>query len=574
MWNMIVIAQLLITSFLFTLSLIRIPASTNESFSWVDSFPRLASSPQCHLSSASAKVAKGTQPLHKRKSYQNSLLISTTSGNFLGFTNRSVTNNVDLWRGIPYAEPPIGTRRFRAPILAKPPLDDPSAIQAAYEFGNACPQQPTQFVPVPISEDCLSLNIYRPANTEKASAQLPVLLWVHGGGFTMGVSASADGSILVSSSVDLEKPIVFVSINYRLNTFGFLNTDELPLEDLQVGLKDQILSLEWLKKNIANFGGDPKKITIWGQSAGAISVALLVTYLPTPRDSSEELFRSAIMDSGSPTSHTVPKVGYYNQDGAPYDILLKLTGCSDDDSSLECLRNLPYDALLNATFAVTRTEPYPRQLTIWGPSYKRGSIIDRRPSERLSDNDFLNIPVLMGTNKDEGTLASYSGGFDFLKSNTNSDDYFISYMLNTSILDRTTVDQEVLNNVLKLYPDDPFVGSPFDTGNRTFGLPAIFKRLAAWYGDLHYQAPRRLWTKKTSSNQPTYVYYFDGPRNSTDPLYAGIPHSSELRLIFGDSNDTGLNKTEIEMNTKLALKMRNHYLNFVYHSKPDCLSIS
>lgn len=510
-------------------------------------------------------------------SYPPRLSVLTTSGRYLGFTNQS-RHSVDTWLGVRYAKPPLEDLRFRAPVLLDKNQEDEGKMQLAFDFGDACPQSP--FDPpldpeVDISEDCLYLNVYRPSSADSKSL-LPVLVWIHGGGYTYGTGAATDGAVLVSSSYDSNKPILFVSMNYRLNSFGFLNTDDLPREDLQVGLKDQITCLKWLKLNIQAFGGDPDKITIWGQSAGALSVATLVTYLYDT--SAATLFRSAIMDSGSPTSHTVPEVNVYDRPGMPYALLLQLTGCdapktspksgSTTSDQLECLRNLEYTVLLKATLKIQGTLPFSRQISIWGPSYKSGSLIDRRPSERLASGHFLKIPMLIGTNKDEGTRSLVGPSLSYSSTSEGSDAFFYSYMTNSSVLDLEQVDSEVYNKVAQLYPDEPSLGSPFGTGNKTFGLPKIFKRLAAWYGDLHYQAPRRLWARKASPYSPVYVYYFDGPPASNEEPHDGVSHSSELPLIFGNINEEDLPLLEIKETRALAEKVRDRYISFVYELNP------
>ncbi|MBW0474430.1 hypothetical protein O181_014145 [Austropuccinia psidii MF-1] len=511
----------------------------------------------------------------RETAHQKLLSIPTTSGTYHGFTSFTFNahQSVDKWLGIRYAKPPLGRLRFRAPVLYDRSEND-KKIQPAYKFGSACPQSGASQLSVPISEDCLTLNIYRPSNLTHYG--IPVLVWIHGGGLQTGTSANFDGSVIVGASMEIRKPIIFVSINYRLNSFGFLNTDDLPLEDLQVGLKDQITSLKWLKLNIKAFGGNPKQITIWGQSAGAFSVSLLSVYLSN-FPANERLFRAAIMDSGSPMSHTVPAVSVYDREGMPYDLLLNLTGCKvdyesglalDKKSRLHCLRNLTFQALLDATEAVNETPPFPRQLSVWGPSYKEGSLIDQRPSVKLADGRFLRVPMLMGSNQDEGTLTAVGAAMVYNSSVESSDEYFFSFMSNTSILDVSEIDPEVFQRVAELYPDDPSLGSPFGSGNDTFGQQPIFKRLAAWYGDQHYQSPRRLWAERASQFQPVYVYYFDGPPKSTDPSYAGVPHTSELPLIFGGDFYADLPDQERSQIKRLASEIRHRYISFAHDLQP------
>ncbi|KAH9824141.1 carboxylesterase [Melampsora americana] len=505
------------------------------------------------------------------------LHVNTTSGRFTGFVaHRRTPHPVDVWLGIPFAERPTGALRFKPPIpLINSHSSFNRSLRMAWKFGDACPQPASPDIPVPISEDCLSLNIYRPARSPRALSShssrplLPTLVWVHGGGLSYGTSAQYDGTTIVSHGHKIGKPILLITINYRLNSFGFLNSEALPLTDLSVGLKDQIAALKWLQANLKAFGGNPQKVTIWGQSAGGFSVSLLMTYLPR----TQTLFRAAIMDSGAPTSHTVPPVSVYDLPGLPFDLLTRFTGCDQEiglnvspEESIECLRRLPMESLIYATNAVTRYGPYRRQVSVWGPCWKPGSFIDKRPSKRLQNGQFLNMPVLMGTNKDEGTLFAIGAGLN--SPHNVSDKYFFDYMSNSSILNHEAVDSSVFREVAKLYPDDPEVGSPFETGNKTFGLPSKFKRLAAWFGDLHYQAPRRFWASRTSKRQDTYVYFFNGPRNSSSPLYAGVPHSSEIQLIFGSGWYQDLGDDEKMVTHQLAEKMRTYYIDFVYDLNP------
>ena len=149
-------------------------------------------------------------------------------------------------------------------------------------------------------EDCLTVNVQRPAGT-KADAKLPVLFWIFGGGFELGSTAMYDGASLVAESVAQGKPIVFVAVNYRVGGFGFMPGKEV-LEDgsANLGLLDQRLGLQWVADNIAAFGGDPEKVTIWGESAGAISVLdQMMLYDGDNSYKGKPLFRAGIMNSGS-----------------------------------------------------------------------------------------------------------------------------------------------------------------------------------------------------------------------------------------------------------------------------------
>jgi carboxylesterase type B len=224
--------------------------------------------------------------------------------------------NVESFKGIPYAQPPIDQLRLKPPQ----PLTSSLGKVDGTGIPKACPQFffsiderniPTNILGTILNlpllqtvtnagEDCLTVNVQRPAGT-KADAKLPVLFWIFGGGFELGSTAMYDGASLVAESVAQGKPIVFVAVNYRVGGFGFMPGKEV-LEDgsANLGLLDQRLGLQWVADNIAAFGGDPEKVTIWGESAGAISVLdQMMLYDGDNSYKGKPLFRAGIMNSGS-----------------------------------------------------------------------------------------------------------------------------------------------------------------------------------------------------------------------------------------------------------------------------------
>ncbi|KAK7686722.1 hypothetical protein QCA50_010322 [Cerrena zonata] len=186
------------------------------------------------------------------------LQVDLTSGVFIG---QSVPNGTERWLGIPYAQAPVGDRRFRGPVAI---TQKSVAIHNASAFGNACPQVPSSNLGAPMSEDCLFLNVWRPTGTPD-NAKLPVLFWIHGGSFMTGAASihTYEPTRIIQRSVSIGKPLVFVSINYRLNTFGLLSTSYLEPQDLNAALHDQRMALEFAQDNIASFGGDPSKASFF-----------------------------------------------------------------------------------------------------------------------------------------------------------------------------------------------------------------------------------------------------------------------------------------------------------------------
>jgi para-nitrobenzyl esterase len=215
-------------------------------------------------------------------------LVETNYGKVQGIED----NGVRVFKGIPFAQPPVGRLRFRAPQAPRPW----AGVRDAREYGPAAVQNQSLLGPAlgfdigPSNEDCLYLNVWTPG----LEGRRPVLVWIHGGAFVMGAGSQAlyDGTTLSSRG-----DVVVVTINYRLGCLGFLrlpggNGDGMGSGN--EGLLDQIAALEWVRDNIAGFGGDPRNVTIFGESAGSISVA---TLLGTPR--AQGLFQRAILQSGS-----------------------------------------------------------------------------------------------------------------------------------------------------------------------------------------------------------------------------------------------------------------------------------
>ncbi|MBQ5550901.1 MAG: carboxylesterase family protein, partial [Bacteroidales bacterium] len=211
-----------------------------------------------------------------------STIVATEYGKVEGYEKDSLK----IFKGIPFAAPPVGDLRWKAPQPATPWTD----VKKTTEFAKGPIQGDAN--PENFSEDCLYLNVWSPAKT--ADAKMPVMVWIYGGGFSFGSTAdpSHDGEILSRNGV------VVVSITYRVGNLGFLSLPELSAENPQhvsgnYGILDQIAGLKWVKNNIANFGGDPNNVTIFGESAGGISVSMLCA---SPL--AKGLFQRAISQSG------------------------------------------------------------------------------------------------------------------------------------------------------------------------------------------------------------------------------------------------------------------------------------
>lgn len=218
-------------------------------------------------------------PVEERQSGPS---VTIANGTVVGSTSQGV----DSFKGIPFADPPVGDLRLRAPR----PLSKGFGTFTATGSPRACPQFFTpvnqgnlpqdalgKLVNTPLvqqitnaGEDCLTININRPS-TATSSSKLPVLFWIYGGGFEAGSAGMYDGSSIVRKSISLKQDVIYVAVAYRLGGFGFLAGQDLAKEgNTNLGLRDQRLGLQWVQDNIAAFGGDPSKVTIWGESAGGM----------------------------------------------------------------------------------------------------------------------------------------------------------------------------------------------------------------------------------------------------------------------------------------------------------------
>jgi len=306
-----------------------------------------------------------------------------------------VSNGIASFKGIPFAAPPVGALRWKAPQ----PVTPWTGVKQASDYGASCMQDPN-FAKIfgataPITEDCLYLNVWTPAKT--AGDKLPVMVWIYGGGFVGGMTSVAayDGTRLA------EKGVVLVTVAYRLGVFGFLAHPELSKESGKgsgnYGLQDMIAGLRWVKANVAKFGGDPSRVTIFGESAGGIAVSMLAA-----SPSAKGLFHRAISESGG--NFGPPR--FANEGGASVP-LLKVAEASGQ----------AFLAKLGANDIKTaRDLPAEKLQTALGPGLQGGfwpvfdgDVLPGDQYELYQAKRFNDTPVLIGTNSDEGALFAPPG---------------------------------------------------------------------------------------------------------------------------------------------------------------------
>eukprot|EP00931_Biecheleriopsis_adriatica_P110805 TRINITY_DN85136_c0_g1_i1.p1 TRINITY_DN85136_c0_g1~~TRINITY_DN85136_c0_g1_i1.p1 ORF type:complete len:559 (-),score=58.07 TRINITY_DN85136_c0_g1_i1:11-1687(-) len=315
-------------------------------------------------------------------------IVQTQSGKVLGI----VDNGVNVFRGIPFAAPPTKEFRWKPPQ----PASSWAGVRNATTFRSACHQKEGNTNTG--GEDCLYLNVFAPPSPVGG---LPCLVWVHGGGYEIGSASGFDATEVVKFYMESGQPAVVITTNYRLNIFGFLGSDALRSRDEahgstgNYGIQDQRAAFQWVQDNINEFGGDPQRVMIYGESAGAGS---MTNHLSMPR--SFGLFSSIALESGSFASWTAQPLAYS-------EMVYKQVLIRADCQELSCLQGLTPEQLQAALDTIdvgrccSHTEGH--AFIPWAPTVD-GVELDAHPWQLLRDGKVNKVPVLHGTNTDEGAM--------------------------------------------------------------------------------------------------------------------------------------------------------------------------
>jgi carboxylesterase type B len=468
---------------------------------------------------------------------------------------------VETFNGIPFAQPPTGNLRLKPP---QPLISSVGKVDGS-QIPKACPQfffsvdesnfpanvlgnllnTPLFQTVTNAGEDCLTINVQRPAGTT-SSSKLPVLFWIFGGGFELGSTQMYDGTSLVTSSISEGKPIIFVAVNYRVGGFGFLPGKEI-LKDgsANLGLLDQRLGLEWVADNIAAFGGDPDKVTIWGESAGAISVAdQMLLYDGDNTYKSKPLFRAGIMNSGS----IVPATPVDDAKGqAVYDLVVKNAGCSSSSDTLACLRSKDYTTFLAAANSVPGLLSYSSVSLSYLPR-PDGTALTASPDVLVAAGKYAKVPFIVGDQEDEGTLFGL-----FTPNLTTTQD--VTKYLSTVFF--PTADTKTLSGLVATYQNTLEDGSPFRTLLLNNWYPQ-FKRISAIIGDITFTLTRRIFLESSSTVFPdvpswSYLASYD----FGTPILGTFHGSDILQVFYG------------VLPNNAAKSIRGYYFSFVYNLDPN-----
>ncbi|KAE9389992.1 esterase 1 [Gymnopus androsaceus JB14] len=461
--------------------------------------------------------------------------------------------NQDFFGGIPYAEPPLGALRLQRPVL-KTSLN--TTEFNASNFGLSCLQNVLPFSE--ISEDCLTINIFRPSGVT-ANASLPVMFWTYGGGFYEGSSTQYNASAIVAQSVARGTPIIYVNFNYRLGPLGFPQGQEAAdRKVLNLGLSDQIAALTWVQENIGAFGGDKSKVTMFGESAGAGMTAIQFLNPDISKFARAALLRMDL--------YIARWTGTTFVSGVP--------GCQNlasTNHTFECLKSVNTTAIFDGLVIAQNdlTEQFP-----WSPAIDgMGGFIPELPSLLFSKGVFAKIPFIAGTNLDEGTLFTQTSCSDTTDICTPPTDNLTTELIESIIIANysppavKSVSESQLNKateeILELYPDIPALGSPFNTGNDTFGISPGFKRASAIIGDLLFHSQRRLWIQTASdAGVKTFGYLFTQPQPEVPP-FLGVPHFTEVDYVYGSVENA------TESDTVLSTAMIDYWVSFATSLDPN-----
>ncbi len=469
---------------------------------------------------------------------------TTQHGKLAGLAQQGFT----AFRGIPYAQPPVEALRFRAPQKVSPW----AGIRDATRYPPSSIQEVSPMNPMgQISEDCLYLNLWTPAVDKTAR---PVMVWIHGGSF---VSGSASMPQYDGSSLAKRGDVLVVGINYRLGLLGFAHLKERfgSRVDSNIGLRDQIAALEWIKENIADFGGDPDNVTVFGESAGAICIASL---LSSP--AAKGLFRSAIVQSGSPDYFL--KAEEAERLRSVYWEKLELT---NDDA----IFTLPANGLLKAQhFAMkqgVQRGDYPSPMPLFGMPLVPvlgDDILPEVPLRYLAENA-TGVNLLLGTMSQEW---SYFLKVPMGPKGSVADKYFD--------LDLAGL-QKLMERALPGAGEQAMLAYYHSRGGFDESAAGFSAKLLDLYGDFESDKAFGVPSNRMAESQAQHGAKVYNYLCSWDKGPFGAVHAADIPLVFG-SVDSGLGKMFTgggEGAQKLSNTMQDAWIAFARTGDPSCAAL-
>lgn len=442
------------------------------------------------------------------------------------------------WQGIRYATPPVGQLRWRAPQPPEPWTEPADATRP----GSVCPQPTDPAVPLdlgaPQHEDCLTLNVWASSDTKPGDAK-PVMVWVHGGAYIFG---SASQPLYHGGALAGGGDVMVVTINYRLGALGFLDLSSFSTPsqqfDSNIGLRDVIAGLRWVRDNIAAFGGDPGRVTLFGESAGG---SIVTTLLTTP--ATEGLFAGAIAQSSPATS-------VYDSARARRVAEMVLDRL---DTDVDQLRVLPIEVLIDVSKEVFENVPQLTPGTLAFAPIVDGDLVPDYPVKLAREGRSHPVPLIIGTNKDEATL------FRWMKS---------------PLMPITP--KAIRAMFTKIAAEQPGVQLPTEAqiGSAYSGIRVKARGMGVAC-DLGFRMPSLWFAEGHRAVAPVYVYRFDWTTPMLRVLRLGATHAAELPYIFGNlvqgPKDVTFRLGGLKTGKAVSGRIRARWLNFATHSKPTGL---
>ncbi|XP_029633054.1 acetylcholinesterase [Octopus sinensis] len=485
-------------------------------------------------------------------------IVTTSKGKVRGFRKNVDGKQVDVYYGIPFAKPPLGNLRFRHPQ----PNDPWSGIFNATVKPNSCMQgfdkifknfsgENVWHANTPRSEDCLYLNVYVP-KVKKPIKNKAVFVWIYGGGFYSGTSTL---DIYDPSYLVLLNDVIVVSIQYRVSVLGFLALG-IPEAPGNAGMFDQLMGLDWIQREIRNFGGNPRNVTLFGESAGAASVAF---HLVSPLSRSK--FDRAILQSGS---LTCPWAVISREEAFRRSkVLAEKFKCSPVDTAWDiykCLKAQPAKDFPDYVwYVVEGISQFPFVLIV------DGTFLVETPEISLATQNFKRVPLLVGSNKNEGT-------------------YFLAYFrkdifdIETNALISKEIFRILSDTLIEYYPQYP-------TKLNSFGRDAVLYQYTNWENpddkisnrnkldqlvtDYNFLCQvNQLAEAYSNAGEKVYYYYFTQiPSQSPWPKWVGAYHAAEIEYIFGSPVDRSKNFLDNEV--ELSKKMMRFWTNYAKTGDPN-----
>ncbi|KUI20821.1 carboxylesterase [Mycobacterium sp. GA-1285] len=460
----------------------------------------------------------------------DALVVDTAYGPVRGLDD----GTVKAWKGIRFAAPPSGELRWRAP---EPPRrwDEPAD---ATRVGPVCPQPTDRRLPIdlgaPQGDDCLSVNVWAESDIDPGAGR-PVMVWVHGGAYVLGSSAQPlyHGRALAAGG-----DAVIVTVNYRLGALGFLDLSALGENfATNLGLRDVLFALQWVRDNIAGFGGDPTRVTVFGESAGA---GIITTLLASP--AAEGLFGAAIAQSSPATS-------VYDRERSQRVAAMFLEHLGLGSNDAPRLASVPTSALLAASKHVFDRIPVRTPGTLAFAPIIDGDVVPAHPVQLARDGRTRPVPLIIGTNKHEAAL------FRWMRSPLMP----ITPKAIRAMFAEIAAEQPDLR-----LPDERQIRAAYRGRGKTIGLGVArdigFRMPSVWFAEGHREVA------------PVYLYRFDFATPMLRLLRLGAAHATELPYVWGNLNtgpkDPTFKLGGAKAGKRVSARIRRRWLNFAVDHTP------